>query len=111
MLTPLSVWLPAIDTAGMTLGTVQDDCLYSYSENGHQQNTRDQNEYQGLVTTRDSILKHLESPAVQAMESFGIQTGYDYLKKLGFSTLVEKQEDMDGNVISDVSLSWHPAIL
>jgi penicillin-binding protein 1A len=105
MLTPLSVWLPAIDTAGMTLGTVQDDCLYSYSENGHQQNTRDQNEYQGLVTTRDSILKHLESPAVQAMESFGIQTGYDYLKKLGFSTLVEKQEDMDGNVISDVSLS------
>ncbi len=105
MLTPLSVWLPAIDTAGMTLGTVQDDCLYNYSENGHQQNTRDQNEYQGLVTTRDSILKHLESPAVQAMESFGIQTGYDYLKKLGFSTLVEKQEDMDGNVISDVSLS------
>lgn len=105
MLTPLSVWLPAIDTAGMTLGTVQDDCLYSYSENGHQQNTRDQNAYQGLVTTRDSILKHLESPAVQAMESFGIQTGYDYLKKLGFSTLVEKQEDMDGNVISDVSLS------
>ena len=105
MLTPLSVWLPAIDTAGMTLGTVQDDCLYSYSENGHQQNTRDQNEYQGLVTTRDSILKHLESPAVQAMESFGIQTGYDYLKKLGFSPLVEKQEDMDGNVISDVSLS------
>lgn len=105
MLTPLSVWLPALDTAGMTLGTVQDDHFYSYSDNEHQRSTKDQNEYQGLVTMRDSLLKKLESPAIQTMEAFGVQTGYDYLKKLGFSTLVEKQEDMDGNVISDVSLS------
>ena len=105
MLTPLSVWTPALDTAGMTLGTVQDDVAYSYTENGTTKPTKDEKEYQGLVTTRESILKSLQSTAIQTMENFGIQTGYDYLKKFGISSLIEKQEDVEGKVISDLSLS------
>lgn len=105
MLTPLAVWTPALDTEGMTLGTVQDDAVYSYPENGTTRVTRDEKEYQGLVTMRESILKRLQSTAVQTMGDFGIQTGYDYLKKLGITSLVEKQEDVEGNVISDFSLS------
>ena len=105
MLTPLSVWTPALDTAGMTLGTVQDDVVYSYTENGITKTIKDEKEYQGLVTTRESVMKRLQSTAIQTMESFGIQTGYDYLKKFGISSLIEKQEDVEGNVISDLSLS------
>ncbi len=105
LLSPLSVWTPALDTAGNTLGTVQDDAVYSYVENGKKKNVSKHKAYQGLVTMRDSIMQKLEIPAVKTLEKINVQTGYDYLKKMGISSLVEKQEDVDGDVISDLSLS------
>lgn len=104
-LSVLSVWLPAVDTAGKTLGSVEDDCFYKYSENGVSQNTGKSVRYQGLVTLRRSILEQLKSPAIKTMEEIDVQTGYDYLKSLGISTLVDKQEDLAGNVVSDIDLS------
>jgi penicillin-binding protein 1A len=101
----LSVWLPAIDTAGKTLGSVVDDTYYVYEKNGVQTATEKGTGYKGLVTLRESILDRLESPAIQMLESMDVQTGYDYLKRLGISTLVDKQEDLEGNVVSDLNLS------
>lgn len=98
----LSVWLPAIDTAGRTLGSVVDDT----SDTVSQDKTGDADaEYQGLVSIRESMLERLTGAAVQTLEDIDVQTGYDYLKRLGISTLVDKQEDAKGNIVSDSDLS------
>lgn len=101
----LSTWLPALDTGGMSLGTVQDDSAYRYQENGKNVPVNEDKRYRGLVTMRESILDSLRIPTVKTLESIMPQTGFDYLKNLGFSTLVEKAERIDGKEESDINLS------
>lgn len=105
VLCPLSVWLPGVDTAGMTMGSIFDDCAYAYAETGRQEGQKKTAGYEGLVTLRNSMIEQLETPAIKALEIIDVKTGYDYLRRLGISTLVEKREDMEGNVTSDLSLS------
>lgn len=105
VLCPLSVWLPGVDTAGMTMGSIFDDCAYAYAEIGRQEGQKKTAGYEGLVTLRNSMIEQLETPAIKALEKIDVRTGYDYLKRLGISTLVEKREDMEGNVTSDLNLS------
>lgn len=100
----LSTWLPGIDTMGMTLAEVMDDSEYLVEQNGVNQVVSSAGEYSGLVTLRKSILQSLEVPQVRAMDQIGVQTGYDYLKNLGFTTLVERRETLKGKVETDVSL-------
>jgi penicillin-binding protein 1A len=82
-----------------------DDTYYQYERDGAQETTNKSADYHGLVTIRESILERLESPRIQMLESIGVQTGYDYLKRLGVSTLVDKQEDVEGNLLSDLDIS------
>ncbi len=100
----LSTWLPGVDTMGMTLAHVMDDSEYLLEQNGGSYLISSKGEYQGLVTLRKGILNSLQVPQVKALNQIGIQTGYDYLKNLGFSTLVERRETLEGEVESDVSL-------
>ena len=100
----LSTWLPGIDTMGMTLAQVFDDSECLLEQNGVYQVVSSAGEYSGLVTLRKSILESLQVPQVRAMDQIGVQTGYDYLKNLRFTTLVERRETLEGEVESDVSL-------
>lgn len=101
----LSTWLPALDTAGMTMGTVEDDSSDGYLDNRKQQELKNNSEYQGLVTMRESILHSLRIPAVKTLEKVTPQTGYDYLTNLGFSTLVDRSENVEGDIDTDINLS------
>ncbi len=85
-LTPLAVYLPALDTAGMTLGTVWND--------------RDN----GLTTLREGIVHTLPDMNKAMLEQISPQTGFDYLRNLGITTVVEKMETKEGQVDTDIRL-------
>lgn len=105
VLSLLSTWLPALDTAGMTLGSVTEDGAYEYMESGQFQKEKRSFGYRGLVTMRESILEAIRVPAIKTLEDIDVRTGYDYLKNLGISTLIDKQENTDGTVETDIDFS------
>ncbi|GKX27985.1 hypothetical protein SH1V18_04650 [Vallitalea longa] len=100
----LAAYLPAIDTAGYTLATVIDDVPsklpnmpYGWPKNYYRQ-------YKGLSTVREGLKYSMNILAVKTLNDVGVQTGYDYLIKLGFSTLVEN-ETVNGKNYTDKGLS------
>lgn len=101
----LSTFLPALDTAGMTLATVQDDAPYQYPGGKAVRNWYTSG-YKGLTSIREAVTRSMNIVTVKTLADPKVtpQTGYDYLLKLGFSTLVEKQVT-DNGVYSDIDLS------
>lgn len=82
----LAAYAPALDTAGMTLATVQDDAPYTYS-NGTSLRNYD-NSYRGFTTLRYAITKSINVVTVKTLADISPQVGYDYLQNFGFTTLV-----------------------
>ena len=81
----LAAYAPALDTAGMTLATVQDDAPYTYA-NGTPLRNASRN-YRGLTTIREGIINSINVVAVKTLTEISPQVGYDYLENFGFSTL------------------------
>ena len=102
----LASFLPALDTGGMTLATPFDDAPYFYP--GTTKEVRNWYKktppFMGLNTIRRGTSYSMNIVAVKAMEKITPQIGFDYLKKLGFTTLVDYQVSEDGTVHSDVVL-------
>ena len=86
----LAAYAPALDTAGMTLATVQDDAPYSYSNGTPLKNV--DRAYRGFITIRQGIIDSVNIAAVKTLTDISPQTGYDYLQNFGFTTL--KQTDI-----------------
>lgn len=84
----LAAYAPALDTAGMTLATVQDDAPYSYS-NGTSLRNYDST-YRGFTTLRYAITKSINVVTVKTLTDISPQVGYDYLQNFGFTTLTEQ---------------------
>ena len=100
----LSTYAPALDTGNMTLGTVFDDAPYRY-ENGDRVTNHNKDEYRGLITIRDAITDSNNIVAVRRCTKLTPQVGYDYLLKLGFTTLVNNRVSSSGSLESDVNQS------
>lgn len=101
----VSTYLPALDTAGFTLASVQDDSPYYYPDTETEvSNWRSKKEYQGLSTLRKGIYDSMNIVTVKTLADVTPRVGYDYLKKLGFTTLVESRTEADGRVVSDINL-------
>ncbi len=83
----LAAYAPALDTAGMTLATVQDDAPFSYA-NGTSLRNYDNN-YRGFTTIRYAITKSINVVTVKTLTDISPQTGYDYLTNFGFTTLTD----------------------
>lgn len=103
----LSTVTPALDTAGITLADVQNDVDYLFPDTLAPVNTWTRKGTQGLVTLRDAIQQPLSVPMVKTLEQVSIQTGYDYLKRYGITTLVEQKEiqgsaEEEGSTESDL---------
>ena len=95
----LSTYLPALDSAGMTLASVIDDAPYQYP--GSSKYVSNYNGvYEGLTTLRRAIYRSMNIVTVKAFNQVTPQVGFDYLQKLGFTTLVESDE----NGYSDINL-------
>lgn len=83
----LSAYAPALDSKGYTLASTIKDEPYTYT-NGKPVNNWDQ-KYIGNTTVRYAILHSMNVCAVKTLTDVGLQTGFDYLKNFGFTTLVD----------------------
>lgn len=84
----LAAYAPALDTAGMTLATVQDDAPFTYSNGTSLRNYDDT--YRGFTTLRFAITKSINVVTVKTLTDISPQVGYDYLENFGFTTLDQK---------------------
>ncbi len=100
----LSTYLPALDSCGMTLGTVQDDSPYQYEGTGNKVHNWNGEEYKGLTTLRAGIVNSMNIVTVKTFEQVTPQTGFDYLNNLHFTTLVVERKDEEGKVYTDLQL-------
>lgn len=101
----LASFLPAIDAGGLTLASVQDDSRYFYPGTEKEVINWYNTGFRGLQSIRTGIYSSLNIVAVKTLEQIGAPLGFEYLEKLGFSTLVRSKTDANGNVFSDINLS------
>lgn len=99
----VATYLPALEACGMSLATVYDDAPYYY-ENGNQVFNW-YGGYWGPKTIRYAIMESMNIIAVKCITDVTPQLAYDYLLKLGFTTLVERKTDSDGLILSDINQS------
>lgn len=85
----LSTYLPALDTAGYTLASVQDDGEYFYPNSNKEVRNWWGNSHEGLSTYRRGIYRSMNVVTVKALEALGLTTANAYLKALGITTLTE----------------------
>lgn len=102
-ITLLSTYTPALETSGFTLGDVVDDTKYDYQDSADRFLLGAEENYEGLLTIRDAIIKAKTIPALKTLQEVSAQTGYDFLKKFSFTTL-EKKEDETETEYADLSL-------
>ena len=85
----LSTFLPAIDTAGYSLASVQDDGEYFYPNTNKEVRNWWGNSHEGLSSYRRAIYRSMNVVTVKALEAMGMQPAFAYLKALGVTTLAE----------------------
>jgi penicillin-binding protein 1A len=101
----LSTYLPAFDTIGLTLADVQDDAgpYYYPGTKKEVNNWTSTKKYVGLSTLRKGIYDSMNIVTVKTFEEVTPEVGYDYLLKLGFTSLVDSRKEDDGRVVSDIN--------
>ncbi len=101
----LSTFAPALDTAGMTLANMQLDAPFNYANGRPVSNWYSSSSYKGLCSMRYSIEQSLNICTVKTLTVITPQLGFDYLQNFGFTTLVEREVQSDGRVMSDIGQS------
>lgn len=100
----LSTYLPALDTSGMTLATVQDDAPFYYPDTKRLVKNWYGSSYRGLTSLREAMAQSMNVAAVKTLNQITPKTAYDYLLNLGFTTLVDNYTAKDGKTYTDISL-------
>ena len=98
----VSTYLPALDKKGMTLASVQDDSEFYYPGTKRQVKNWSGENYQGLTTLRQGITNSMNVVTVKTMVDVTPQVAYDYLLKLGFTTIYDNYVGEDGKIYSDI---------
>ncbi len=100
----LSTYLPAFDTAGMTLSTTQVDEKYYYPGTNKQVRNWSGEVYKGVTTLREGIVHSMNVVTVKTLEQVSPKTAFDYLVNLGISSIVDSRTSEDGKIFSDIQL-------
>lgn len=90
----VGVYAPALDSAGLTLATVQNDAPFNYNEGRPVSNWwgNKPEDYRGLSSLRQGIIDSMNIVAVKTLTQITPQLGFDYLKNFGFTTLIDREE-------------------
>lgn len=99
----VSTYAPALDTAGMTLGTTQFDAPYAYATGRAVRNWNGE-AYQGWTTLRRGIEQSMNIVAVKTITDITPDLAYSYLLNFGFTTLVESDENGNTDIIQSTAL-------
>ena len=83
----LSAYAPAINAAGKTLASVEDDAPDRF-ENGEVVRNSD-GHYRGFTTIREAITDSVNVVAEKTLSDIGTGLGYQHVKDFGFTTLKE----------------------
>lgn len=95
----VSTYVPALDAGGFFLESTQVDAPFAYEDGTPVNNWYDS--YRGVQTLRAGIKDSLNIVAVKTLTDITPRLGFDYLKKLGFTTLVE-DEEIGGKRYTDI---------
>ena len=96
----LSTFAPALDSAGLSLATVQNDAPFTYVDGTPVSNWYGSG-YRGIQSIRLGITNSLNIVTVKTLTQITPQLGFDYLLKFGFTTL-ETGRVINGKVYSDI---------
>lgn len=99
----LSTFAPALDSAGLTLATVQNDAPYTYLGGTPVSNWYDSG-YRGINSLRQGIKDSMNIVTVKTLTQIGPQVGFEYLLNFGFTTL-ETGKEINGKIYSDIQQS------
>ncbi len=83
----LSTYAPALDSAGLTLASVQDDAPYSYSGANGKQVANWDNKYNGFTTLHQGIVHSMNIVTIKTLAQIGTGLGFQYVQDFGISTL------------------------
>ena len=86
----LAAYAAAIDNGDFTLGSVQDDAPYNYSNLNHTPVNNYDHSYRGYTTIREAITRSVNVVAVKTLTDIGTETGFNKLLDFGFTTLVDQ---------------------
>ena len=98
----VSTYLPALDSAGLTLADVHMDEPYNYEDGRPIKNAN--GKFSGICSFREGIRNSINIIAVKTLTQITPQLGFDYLQNLGFTTLVTDKVVGD-EVFSDINQS------
>ncbi len=87
---PIFVYGPAFEEAGMGTGTVYND--QPYTVGGHTIKNADLSQH-GNVTIRYALEQSLNTVAAQVVNDIGPETGVEFAKNCGITSLVEESDD------------------
>lgn len=96
----LSTYAPALDTAGLTLATVQNDAPFNYNDGTPVSNWYETG-YRGLCSLRQGIYDSLNIVTVKTLTQITPQLGFEYLINFGFTTL-ESSKEIGGKIYTDI---------
>lgn len=100
----LSAFLPALDKNQMTLATVYDDAPYNYIDSNRPVHNYYKG-YKGYSTIREAITQSMNVVAAKTISDVTPKSSFEYLKSLGFTTLVSNEATSNGNIYTDVTQS------
>lgn len=100
----LAAYLPLIDTGMGALASPFKDEPYRYANGGEVRNWWG-GKYRGYVTVRTAIRDSMNVIAVKAITKVTPEIAYDYLLKVGLTTIVEQEPGEDGMIYSDINQS------
>ena len=99
----LSTYVPALDTAGMSLATSYDDEETYYSNGTPVKNWYAG--YRGRQTIRTAIRDSMNIITVKCFKDVTPQVGYDYLCNMGITTLKNGETSVNGIAENDINES------
>lgn len=99
----LAAFVPAMDAGGKGLGSAYKDEPYSYTNGRPVKNWY--SGYRGWSSFREAITNSMNIIAVKTITDITPQVSFDYLTKMGFTTLVDSITTSSGAIVSDKNQS------
>lgn len=97
---PLAVYGPAINDLNLTLADKYNDEMITYEDSSRPVKNA-YNDYRGPMSIREAIKVSCNTVAVKCFRDLTPETGYKYLKRLGFDKVTDHAV-INGQVFSDV---------
>mgnify|MGYP003302607157 CR=1 FL=1 len=88
----IGTYAPALDAAGKTLASVQDDAPITIGDKEF--NNVNTGVFYGWTTMREAIIHSHNVTAVKTLQDIGVSLGFEYAQKFGITTLTDDDKNL-----------------